>query len=65
MGQKSVMLYLSFERMTAVEIHADLVVTLETEAVCYGSVTHELRSRNFTASIDPGRCKPPDSVLTE
>jgi hypothetical protein len=65
MDQKAIVLDLTLKRMTAVEIHADLVTALETEAMCSGSVTHYLRSRRFTASIDPGQSKPPDVVLTE
>jgi hypothetical protein len=55
----------SDEGMTAIEIHADLLATLKTEAVCDGSVTRYLRSRSFTASIDPRQNESPDSVLTE
>jgi hypothetical protein len=65
MDQKSIVLYLSLKAMTAVEIHADLIVTLKTEAVCYGSFTHYLCSRSFTISIDPGQSEPPNPVLTE
>jgi hypothetical protein len=55
MDQKSIMLYLSLKEMTAVEIHAGLVATLKTEAACDASATRYLRSRSFTASIDPGK----------
>jgi hypothetical protein len=65
MDQKSIVLYLGLKGMTAVEIHADLIAMRKTEAVCYGSVGRYLRSRSFTASIDPGQCEQPDPVLTK
>jgi hypothetical protein len=65
MDHKSIVLYLSLKGMTAIEIHADLVVTLKIEVVCYGLVTCYLHSRNFTTFIDPRQIEPPDPILTE
>jgi hypothetical protein len=65
MDQKSIVLYLSLKKMRAVEIHADLVATLKIEAVWHGSITRHLRSRSFTASIDPGQSEQRDLILTE
>jgi hypothetical protein len=58
-------LYLILQGIAVVEIHADLGVTLKTEAVCYGSVTRYLRSRSFATSIDPGQSESPDPVIIE
>jgi hypothetical protein len=65
MGQKSIVLYLSLKGMTSVEMYANLVAVLKTEAACYGSVTHYLCSPCFTASIDTGQSELPGAILTE
>jgi hypothetical protein len=65
MDQKYIALYLSLKGMSTVEIHADLVAMLKTEAVCSGSVTSYLRCGSFKASIDPGQSEPPHPFLTE
>jgi hypothetical protein len=65
MDQKSIVVYLSLNGMTAAEIHADLVATHQTGVVYYGSVTCYLRRRNFMASIDPRQNKLPDPILSE
>jgi hypothetical protein len=64
-SRKSIVLYFSLKGTIAVEIHADLVATLKADAGCSGLVTSYLRSRSFTASIDPEQRKPPDPVLSE
>jgi hypothetical protein len=50
MDQKTIPLYLARKRLSAVEIHADLVGRLGLESVGYPSVTHSTRQVKFVTS---------------
>jgi hypothetical protein len=50
MDQKPIMLTLAKKGLSAVEIHADLVVTLRPELVGDPSVTYDFRQAKFSTS---------------
>jgi hypothetical protein len=65
MDQRSIVLYLSRKRLSAVAIHDDLVATLGAEAVGYPSVTRYLREAIFASSNPPYPLSPPEDQLDD
>jgi hypothetical protein len=65
MDQQSIVLYLPRKGLPAVSIHADLVATLDTEAVSYPSMIRYLREAMFASSNPPDPLPPPEHKLDD
>jgi hypothetical protein len=50
MTQRPIVAYLSLKGMSALEVHDDIVTTLEPDAVSYSLITRYLREAGFPPS---------------
>jgi hypothetical protein len=65
MDQRSICLFLAMKRLSAREVHNELVAVLGLDAIGYSTVTRYLRQRQVPAS-SPGPCdEPPMTIIDD
>jgi hypothetical protein len=65
MDQRSICLFLAMKRLSARDVHHELVALLSPDAIAYSIVTSYLRQRQFPViSSEPSR-EPPTTIIDD